>query len=265
MINNVKPESSELLQSLISIGAIVFGKNEEVLSADVILNDPRKSRTASYVMANSENCRDFLQKMASIETGAVLVVGCGGIGSMVAMNLAGAGIGRLHLVDEDFVENSNLNRQLFWTLEDAGRNKVDVLKREIGRRFPDVECTIQVSSVSNVAIEKLSEGFSDVAITADEPLGIGRGVREGCAEKIVSSGYFHGYSRLEVGSKDSTEDHAQWYRGPEFIGPSFGPSNTEIAGVMSSFIIQRVCGIIPRSHTNFSMQWDASIFPRRYC
>ncbi|WP_207442936.1 MULTISPECIES: ThiF family adenylyltransferase [unclassified Delftia] len=265
LVNNVKPESSDLMKSLVSVGAIIFGEHNEVLCADRILNESRRSRTASYVMANSANCGEFLQKMSNIKNGSVLVVGCGGIGSLVAMNLAGAGIGHLYLVDDDLVENSNLNRQLFWTLEDVGKNKVEVLEREIGKRFPDVECTVQLSSLSNGAIEEMAAGFSDIAITADEPLGIGRNLKNGCAEKVVSSGYFHGYSRLEVGSKDLSQDFIQWHRGPEFIGPSFGPSNTEIAGIMSSFIIQRVCGIIKSRNDGFSMQWDAKIFPRRYC
>ena len=47
-----------------------------------------------------------------IRQASVLIVGCGGLGSMVALFLAGAGVGKLTLVDADSVEVSNLHRQL---------------------------------------------------------------------------------------------------------------------------------------------------------
>ena len=43
----------------------------------------------------------------------VIIVGCGALGSMVAMQLAGAGIGRLMIADFDTGDISNLQRQFF--------------------------------------------------------------------------------------------------------------------------------------------------------
>lgn len=55
----------------------------------------------------------------------VLVVGCGGLGTPVIEQLAAAGVGHLHLVDDDHVERSNLNRQLLHRNQDIGRPKVE--------------------------------------------------------------------------------------------------------------------------------------------
>ena len=54
----------------------------------------------------------------------VLIVGVGGLGSPIALYLAGAGIGTLGLVDDDTVSISNLQRQVLYTEVEVGQPKV---------------------------------------------------------------------------------------------------------------------------------------------
>ena len=56
----------------------------------------------------------------------VAVVGAGGIGSAVIPSLAGAGIGKLTIIDCDVVEIGNLHRQPLFSEADAGRRKADL-------------------------------------------------------------------------------------------------------------------------------------------
>ena len=55
----------------------------------------------------------------------VLIVGLGGLGSPVALYLAAAGVGELHLADFDTVDTTNLHRQVLHDTASVGRTKVD--------------------------------------------------------------------------------------------------------------------------------------------
>lgn len=60
-----------------------------------------------------------------LKAASVLVVGAGGLGAPVLMYLAGAGVGRLGIVDDDHVSLSNLQRQIIHTTENVGKAKVE--------------------------------------------------------------------------------------------------------------------------------------------
>lgn len=66
-----------------------------------------------------------LEGQERLRKSRVLVVGCGGLGSPVALYLAAAGVGHLTLLDPDKVQESNLNRQILHGEADIGRLKCD--------------------------------------------------------------------------------------------------------------------------------------------
>lgn len=71
----------------------------------------------------------------------IAVVGLGGLGSFVALELAYLGVGHLILLDPDRIELSNLNRLIGAGPEDVGRYKVDVFGELIARVAPNVGVT----------------------------------------------------------------------------------------------------------------------------
>lgn len=65
----------------------------------------------------------------------VSILGCGGLGSNIAIALARCGLGEIHIYDFDKVEYSNLNRQNF-DLNDLGKSKVGQTKKRIEETIP---------------------------------------------------------------------------------------------------------------------------------
>lgn len=73
-----------------------------------------------------------------IRQGRVLIVGAGGLGSVVALYLAAAGIGTIGIADGDVVDLSNLQRQVIHFTPDVGRAKVESAKEKINLINPNV-------------------------------------------------------------------------------------------------------------------------------
>src|SRR6478609_3822003 len=77
-----------------------------------------------------------------LQDARVLVIGAGGLGCPVLQNLAGAGVGTIGIVDGDVVEESNLHRQLLYTLKDCGKSKAETAKNVILELNPDLKINV---------------------------------------------------------------------------------------------------------------------------
>jgi adenylyltransferase/sulfurtransferase len=76
-----------------------------------------------------------------LKAASVAVVGAGAIGSAAIPALAGAGVGRLTVVDDDTVDISNLHRQPIFTEADCGAPKAPLAAAFVARLNPHVEVT----------------------------------------------------------------------------------------------------------------------------
>ncbi|MGI0034869.1 MAG: ThiF family adenylyltransferase, partial [Nitrososphaera sp.] len=85
-----------------------------------------------------------LEGQKALHSLRVGLVGCGGIGSIMAEGLMRLGIMRLLLVDGDNLDRSNLNRWQGGRLKDVGKNKAHVLARRLRTMNPN----IKVSSIA---------------------------------------------------------------------------------------------------------------------
>ncbi|MGO4434482.1 ThiF family adenylyltransferase, partial [Paenarthrobacter sp. RAF9] len=100
----------------------------------------------------------------------VALVGVGGIGTNVAMQLATAGLGSIMLVDGDTVEESNLTRQYLFTAADVGTSKIKAAASNLQLRAPGISIT-EVDSMI-IGTDDLLPIFQDadfVVVSADTP------------------------------------------------------------------------------------------------
>jgi molybdopterin/thiamine biosynthesis adenylyltransferase len=74
-----------------------------------------------------------------LRSARVCVAGVGGLGSVVAMQLAAMGVGHLRLVDYDVVERSNLQRQHLYDVSAVGYPKVEAAARRLNEMNPYVD------------------------------------------------------------------------------------------------------------------------------
>ncbi len=73
-----------------------------------------------------------------LKNGHALIVGLGGLGAPVALYLAAAGVGELHLADFDTVDLTNLQRQIIHDTDSVGQAKVDSAMRRLAGINPEI-------------------------------------------------------------------------------------------------------------------------------
>lgn len=129
-----------------------------------------------------------LQK--KLTAASVAVCGLGGLGSNIAIALARAGVGRLHIIDFDRVDISNLNRQQYYP-EQLGLYKAEALYDTLSRIAP--YCGIRRESVK-LTEENIPELLADADIiceafdAADQKAMLVNTVLEKMPEKYLVSG-----------------------------------------------------------------------------
>ncbi|GIU81892.1 MAG: thiazole biosynthesis adenylyltransferase ThiF [Acidobacteria bacterium] len=106
------------------------------------------------------------EKQERLANSSILIVGCGALGAAQAEMLARAGIGRLKLVDRDFVEFSNLQRQILYDEKDAEERipKAVAAKRKLELINSEITVESIVADVNNSNIERF---IADVDLVLD--------------------------------------------------------------------------------------------------
>ena len=98
---------------------------------------------------------------------SIAIVGCGGVGTLVAELLARAGAGRLILIDHDVVALENLNRGTLLTEGDVGRPKAVVCAERVHKINSQVEVEARRERLSRDNVDKLL-GDADLVVGATD-------------------------------------------------------------------------------------------------
>jgi molybdopterin/thiamine biosynthesis adenylyltransferase len=100
-----------------------------------------ESGTAARYRRNEQVGLIGVEGQARLRAAQALVVGAGGLGGAALYYLAGAGVGRLRILDGETVEESNLNRQILFRPGDVGRDKAAAAAAVLGAFNPD--CAVE--------------------------------------------------------------------------------------------------------------------------
>ncbi|MSV35370.1 MAG: thiazole biosynthesis adenylyltransferase ThiF [Bryobacterales bacterium] len=106
------------------------------------------------------------QGQANIRAARVAIVGCGALGTVQAEAMARAGVGRLRLIDRDFVEWSNLQRQFLFDEADAAEAlpKAVAAARRLAKVNSEVEIEPMVADLTPASAPDL---FEDIDLILD--------------------------------------------------------------------------------------------------
>jgi molybdopterin/thiamine biosynthesis adenylyltransferase len=102
------------------------------------------------------NVRDWNQE--KLKSAEVVIVGVGGLGSVSALYLTAAGIGKLRLCDGDRVQDTDLNRQILFSEESVGRLKVKEARKRLASQNPNVEIEIFPEFMDSQNADEMMKG-----------------------------------------------------------------------------------------------------------
>lgn len=105
-----------------------------------------------------------------LKKSSVAIIGAGALGSLVAMHLSAAGVGKIILCDNDTVSVSNLHRQLFYNEKEVGQSKVECLTKSMMAINSNVEVIAINKLIKDQDLKLLLSDCDFVVDGSDNPL-----------------------------------------------------------------------------------------------
>lgn len=161
--------------------------------------DLEKSENRYAGLLNQDEIERYARQMILDEFGpeaqlrlkgtSVIIIGAGGLGCPSSAYLAGAGIGRIGIVDNDIVESSNLHRQIMHNVERVGMHKTESIKQSIQAINPNVAVDVHTTRFTRENAVELVEKY-DIVIDATDNLTTRYIISDACvvARKPLVSG-----------------------------------------------------------------------------
>lgn len=131
LINNLTEKYSHVVADHV---LELLNKGKHIVQQSFFSNENRYSRNKTYyhLIGGDDTAEE------KIQSSHVCIIGCGGIGNLISMGLAGLGIRKLTFIDDDNIEFSNLSRQFAFSESDVELHKASVLSREVRKRNSNV-------------------------------------------------------------------------------------------------------------------------------
>jgi adenylyltransferase/sulfurtransferase len=108
-----------------------------------------------------------IEGQRKLKEASVLVIGSGGLGSPLLLYLAAAGVGRIGLVDFDRVDDSNLQRQVLFGMQDVGQAKVKAAATRLRALNPHITIETHDTQFTSANARELIRAYDVVADGTD--------------------------------------------------------------------------------------------------
>lgn len=139
------------------------------------MNDQQLLRYSRHILLNEigiENQEKLLQS-------TVLVIGCGGLGSVAIPYLAASGVGKLIIADHDTIDETNLQRQIPYSINQIGSLKAEQLADFIRQRNPQTELTVHTHYLTENEIQQLATQ-ADVVLDCSDNFATRQAINAAC-------------------------------------------------------------------------------------
>ena len=102
-----------------------------------------------------------------LKEGRVLVIGSGGLGSPLLLYLAAAGVGKIGIVDFDIVDDTNLQRQVLFDVNDIGKSKSETAKEKLLALNPHIDIHVYNTRLTSENALEIFDGYDVIADGTD--------------------------------------------------------------------------------------------------
>jgi molybdopterin-synthase adenylyltransferase len=240
-INKILDNSFLPKEDLINFCDLLISEKIIIEHTDIPNVYSRYDRHLQYYSLNGL-CPIATQK--KLQQVSVTLIGVGGIGNWIALNLVGLGIKKIRLIDHDVIEESNLTRQVLFSEYDVGQLKVKIAEKELKKRNSSVIIESSTENVNENNIARLIEGTDFVVLSADRPffviqkllnqncislniplLNVGYAAGDGMMGPLViprssacldCAGYFKN-SNYYFTKSNEAEEFSEHFRAPSFV------------------------------------------------
>jgi adenylyltransferase/sulfurtransferase len=178
----------------------------------------------------------------------IVVAGIGGLGSLSSTYLACAGIGHITIIDNDFVEISNLNRQVLHWDENVGEKKVLSARKKLSKLNPTIEIAPVFEKITEDNVTDLIKG-AQVVVDGMDNFKTRFVLNTGCVKEKIP--FIHGginglFGEITTIIPDKTPCLACIYpkiADTEIPFPVFGATPSLIASIQVLETIKLIAGI----------------------
>lgn len=126
-----------------------------------MITDEERKRYARQILMIGEEGQDRLK------AATVFVAGAGGLGTVISLYLAAAGVGCLRIMDCDVVDASNLNRQILHWSRDVGREKPASVKEKLSALNPLIRIEAGPDRITEESAPELIQGCNLIVDAMD--------------------------------------------------------------------------------------------------